>query len=182
MSVLITVKVMPEKLIVDGYNLIYASEELGALVRKNIEAARDKLIADLEGYCVREERTAEVVFDGAGSKGSATHQELSPSLTVTFTGEGESADSYIEKLAYKERGSRAGAAMLITGDYHQQKVAAGAGLLRMSSREFLLELEESRAGAAEELQRRTARKWRVPLEGRLPGEIKAGLERLRRQK
>ncbi len=151
-------------------------------MREDIEAAREKLIAELDEYCFREERTAEVVFDGAGSKGPATSQERSRFLKVTFTGEGESADSYIEKLAYEKSGSRTGKALLITGDYHQQKVAAGAGLLRMSSREFLLELEESRARAAEELRRRTTRKWRVPLEGRLPGEIRAGLERLRKQK
>ena len=173
---------MPKRLIIDGYNLICASEELEALMRENIEAAREKLIAELEQYCVSEERSAEVVFDGAGSKGPATHQERSQFLRVTFTRESESADSYIEKLAYEKSGSRTDAALLVTGDYHQQKIAAGAGLLRMSSREFLIELEESRARAAEELRRRTARKWRVPLEGRLPGEIKAGLERLRKQK
>jgi predicted RNA-binding protein with PIN domain len=172
---------MPKSLIIDGYNLIYASAELEALMRENVEAAREKLIAEVEEYCFRLERTAEVVFDGAGSKGPATTQERSRFLKVTFTGEGRSADSYIEKLAYETSGTRTGDVLLITGDYHQQKVASGAGLLRMSSREFLLEMEESRTEAASERRRKTSGRWRVPLESRLPGEVRAGLERLRKK-
>jgi predicted RNA-binding protein with PIN domain len=168
--------------IIDGYNLIYAGAELEALMRENMEAAREKLIAELEEYCFRKELVAEVVFDGAGSKGPATHEQRSQFLKVTFTAEGRSADSYIEKLAYQIGGARTGEALLITGDYHQQKVAAGAGLLRMSSREFLLELEDSRAEAAEERRRSTAGRWHVPLEGRLPDHIRARLERLRRRR
>jgi predicted RNA-binding protein with PIN domain len=171
---------MPKRLIIDGYNLIYASAELQALMGESIEAAREKLIAELEEYCFREERAAEVVFDGAGSKGPATTEERSGFLKVTFTGEGQSADSYIEKLAYQKGGDRANEVLLITGDYDQQKVAAGAGLLRMSSREFLLELEESHMKVNEERRRRTPGGWKVPLEDRLPGEIKTGLERLRK--
>jgi len=173
---------MPDRLIIDGYNLIYAGGELAALMRENMEAAREKLIAQVEEYCFRKERSAELVFDGAGSKGPVTSEERSTFLKVTFTAEGQSADSYIEKLVYEVRGGRTGEALLVTGDYHQQKIAAGAGLLRMSSREFLEELQESRAEAAEERRRRTARRWHVPLEGRLPDHIRAGLERLRRRK
>jgi predicted RNA-binding protein with PIN domain len=171
---------MPKRLIIDGYNLIYASKELEALIRESMETAREKLIAEIEDYCLREEREAELVFDGAGSKGPSITEERSGFLKVTFTAEGQSADSYIEKLAYDKGGDRSGEVLLITGDYHQQKVAAGAGLLRMSSREFLLELEESRGKVKEERRRRSPGKWKVPLEDRIPGETKAGLERMRK--
>jgi uncharacterized protein len=173
---------MPKKLIIDGYNLIYASEQFEALMKENMEAAREKLMTELEEYCFREERWAEVVFDGARSEGPAATEERSDYVKVTFTAEGQSADSYIEKLAYEKGGDRAGEVLLITGDYHQQKVAAGAGLLRMSSREFLLEMEESHRKVNEEHRRRTPGRWKVPLEDRLPGEIRAGLERLRKNK
>lgn len=171
---------MPERLIVDGYNVIYASEELGALIREDIDAARERFLAELEDYCTREERTAEVVFDAGGRPGPAVSEERSDFLRVTFTAEGQSADAYIEKMAYRNAGTETGAALLVTGDYDQQKVAAGAGLLRMSSREFLIEMRESRSRAAEGASRRDVSAKRVTVAERLPDDIKAALERFRK--
>lgn len=57
---------MPDRLIVDGYNLMYADEELKSLMREDLEVARDRLLALVEDYCAREERRALVVFDAGG--------------------------------------------------------------------------------------------------------------------
>jgi len=171
---------MPEKLIVDGYNLIYASDDLKTLMRDDIEAARNRLLAELEEYCAREERTAEVVFDAGGRPGPASSEDRSSVLKVTFTAEGQSADSYIEKLAYRDAGEPSGSVLLVTGDYDQQKIAAGAGLLRISSREFLIEMRESRELTVEDARRRAGRPWRVTLGSRLPDDVKAALDRFRR--
>jgi predicted RNA-binding protein with PIN domain len=172
---------MLETLIIDGYNLIYAGDDLKELMRDDPEAAREKLLAEVEEYCAREERTAEVVFDAAGRKGPVSHEDHSGFLKVTYTAEGRSADSYIEKLAYQSPGGPADSVMLVTGDYDQQKVAAGTGLLRMSSREFLLEMRESRGVALERDRRRSGRPWRVNLGKRLPDSTKSALEQLKKQ-
>lgn len=171
---------MPGRLLIDGYNVIYASRELEALMREDPDAARVKLLAEVEAYCAREERAAEVVFDAAGRGGPATRERLSEFLSVTFTAGGQSADAYIEKLAYRPDGA-ASTTLLVTGDYDQQKIASGAGMLRMSSREFLLEMAESRRRSDEESRRERRGSWKVTLESRLSDEARAALERLRKR-
>ncbi len=171
---------MPDKLIVDGYNLMHASDHLQALMRDDLEAAREKLLAEMEDYCAREGRTAEVVFDAGGRVGPASREERSRFLIVIYTREGQSADSYIEKMAYRTPAVAARSVLLVTGDYDQQKVAAGAGLLRMSSREFLLEMVDSREVSLEEARSRSKRGRRVNLSERLSEETKAALQRYKR--
>lgn len=172
---------MPDRLIVDGYNLMHADDELEALMRQDLEAARELLVSKLEEYCAREERTAEIVFDAAGRGGPAASEQRAPFLKVTYTAEGQSADSYIEKLAYREPEGSRGAALLITGDYDQQKIASGAGLLRMSSREFVLEMRRSHDDATETIRTRGGRPRRSTLAARIPEDVRAALERLRKR-
>ena len=171
---------MPDNLIIDGYNLIYASEDLKALMKDDLEAARERLLAEVEEYCAREERSATVVFDAGGRKGPASRESRTGFLEVAYTAEGQSADSYIEKLAYSA-GRTPGSALLVTGDYDQQKVASGAGLLRMSSREFLLVMRDSRTEALEKARGSSRASPRVSLAERLPEETRAALERLKRK-
>jgi predicted RNA-binding protein with PIN domain len=168
-------------LIVDGYNLMHADDELEALMRQDLEAARELLVSKLEEYCAREERTAEIVFDAAGRGGPAASEQRAPFLKVTYTAEGQSADSYIEKLAYREPEGSRGAALLITGDYDQQKIASGAGLLRMSSREFVLEMRRSHDDATETIRARGGRPRRSTLAARIPEDVRAALESLRKR-
>ena len=123
--------------------------------------------------------SAEVVFDAAGRSGPAASEQRATFLKVTYTAEGQSADSYIEKLTYLLPEESRGAVLLVTGDYDQQRIASGAGLLRMSSREFVLEMNRSRDEAAESFRERGGRPPRSTLEARLPEEVKAALERLR---
>lgn len=170
---------MPGKLLIDGYNVIYASGELARLMSHDPEAAREGLLAEVEEYCAREGRRAEVVFDAAARQGPASHEELSGFLSVTYTAAGRSADSHLERLAFGA-GEDAGDTLLVTGDYDQQKVAASAGMLRMSSREFVIEMEDSRRRAFEESGLREGRPWRVSLGQRLPGETRDALERFKK--
>jgi len=144
---------MPDRLIVDGYNLMHADEELKSLMREDLEVARDRLLALIEDYCAREERRALVVFDAGGRPGPATTENRSVFLKVAFTAAGQTADAYIEKLAYRLHGEESRSTMLVTGDYDQQKVASGAGLLRVSSREFLIDMRGSRKLAEETASR-----------------------------
>lgn len=200
-----------DHLIVDGYNLIHADDQLKALLNENMEAARDTLVLMVEEYCSREGKTAEVVFDAGGRPGPASSVERSKLLTVTYTASGETADTYIEKLAYtlsrrvtrpaerndiseedtggdgpateERRPARRAviSTMLVSGDYDQQKVATGVGLLRISSREFLLEMKASREMSQEGYIRRGVRKKRVPIGERIPEEVQRALDRFRKQ-
>lgn len=67
----------------------------------------------------------------------------------------------------------------MTGDYDQQKVASGAGLLRVSSREFLIDMHGSRKLADEAASRGRKGRKRVPLGERLPEDVRSALDRFR---
>ena len=108
-------------------------------MQEDIEAAREKLLAEVEEYCARKGCSAVVVFDAGGARGPGyAARTLGRFLEVDLhRGTGSRPTPTSRSSSYRT-GERAAAAMLlVTGDYDQQKVAAGAGLLRMSSREFL---------------------------------------------
>lgn len=167
--------------IVDGYNLMHADETLEPLMDQDLEAARARLVALLSEFCAREDVRCELVFDAGGRPGGTSHETVGNRLTVTYSAHGESADDYIEKLVYQGKQSRGGSRIVVTGDYAQQRIVQGAGLLRMSPREFLARLVESKDELAEELSPEAARPRKVRLADRLSDEKLAALERLKRQ-
>ncbi len=169
---------MPGRLIVDGYNLIHADPELAALLDRDTEAARGKLVEVLIEHSAREGVEIELVFDAAGRDGPTNSERLTGGLTVTYTAKGESADAYIEKASY---GSwPAGSVAVVTGDYEQQKVAGGAGMLRISSREFEAEMRISREESGREA-RQGSSAWKVSVRDRLPGDVRVSLEKLKKK-
>lgn len=101
-------------------------------------------------------------------------------MTVTFTAQGQSADDYIERLVYSSAGE-VGALTVVTGDYAQQRIAAGAGVLRMPPPEFLERLAESKEELADTLAEEGRPRRRARLRDRLPEDTRAALERFRRQ-
>ncbi len=168
-------------MIIDAYNLMHADDGIKALMEQDLEAARELLIAMLTDYCAAEDQRIDLVFDAGGRPGTATREKRSRALRVVYTAGGESADDYIEKLIYQARAPFA-SAIVVTGDYAQQRIAQGAGVIRMSPREFLSALRESK----EELRRDIApsgggRRRKVRLSDRLPEDTVAALEHLRRQ-
>jgi predicted RNA-binding protein with PIN domain len=164
-------------ILIDGYNLIHASGELQRLASEDLESAREQLVRLLIEYSARQGREIEVVFDGKGSSGagasSTRHTDL---LTVTFTARGMTADSYIEAAACR-KSPKHQPATVVTGDYQQQKIVSGAGVLRMSSREFLDEMRESKSEVAAD--GKAPPRKRMRLERRLPDETTEALRRLR---
>jgi predicted RNA-binding protein with PIN domain len=167
--------------IIDAYNLMHADDELTALMDQDLEAARGAVIHEVSEFAAREATRVVLVFDAGGRPGAATTEKAGGNLEITYTAGGQSADAFIEKLAYAKPKS-AGAAIVVTGDYAQQRIVGGAGLLRMSPREFLARLAES----SEEL-RDTARKGgssgrKVRVADRIPEDVRSALERLKREK
>jgi predicted RNA-binding protein with PIN domain len=166
--------------IIDGYNVIYADEDLRALREHDIESARDALVARVLDFCAREGTTAEIVFDAAGKPGKAASEDPAPVLRVTYTAANESADDFIEKMIYRVRPREGAARFVVTADYAQQRIALGAGMLRMSSREFLLRLAEQTEEVREKPGRASSGTSKVTVSDRLSDDVKAALERFKR--
>lgn len=121
-------------LLVDGYNVIFAFEELNELAKTNIDAARDKLMDILCNYQGVKKCNLIVVFDAYRVKNHATEIFDYHNIHVVYTKEAETADQYIEKFAH-ENGRRY-EVTVVTSDGLEQIIIRGQGCLLVSAREF----------------------------------------------
>lgn len=130
-----------ERVIVDGYNVIFAWDELRALADSgHIDAARERLMDALSNYAAFTRLEVVVVFDGYRVPGGQGEKFDRSGLHVVFTRQGETADAYMEKLA-DEIGKNE-SVRVVTSDALIQLTALRAGVLRMSAREFRQELAQ----------------------------------------
>ncbi len=109
-------------LIVDGYNIVHAWDELKCLIEDNLEGARMKLLDVLSNYQAFVKCELIVVFDAYKVKGNLGEMFDYHNIHVVYTKEAETADSYIEKLTHK-----------IARDYHVT-VATSDGLIQLITR------------------------------------------------
>ncbi len=127
-------KTLPDCLLVDGYNIVFAWEELKAIAAQNIDAARDKLLDMLSNYQGYTGKTVIAVFDAYNVKRHKETIYRHQNVYVVFTKEAESADIYIAKtthqLANKYR------VTVATSDALEQLIIMGHGALRMSAMNF----------------------------------------------
>lgn len=128
----------PEYLLVDGYNVIFAWDNLNKLAESSIDGARNALINILCNYQGYKKCEVIVVFDAYKVKGNHREIEKVNNITVVYTKEAETADMYIEKasldLAKKHK------VRVVTSDALEQVIILGNGALRVSSREFQAEV------------------------------------------
>lgn len=137
-----TVKPAAEKknyIIVDGYNLIFAWDELKELAGENLDLARSRLKDILSNYCGYTKAELALVFDGFRTPGNPGSREEFHNIHVAFTKDGETADAYIERLAYEI--GRNYRVRVITSDNLIRLSALHSGVLRTSSKEFIAELK-----------------------------------------
>ena len=131
-----------EYLLVDGYNIIFAWEDLKELAKDNIEAARNKLmdvLCDYQGY---RRMTLILVFDAykvPGNPGEVLHYQ---NIHVVYTREAETADQYIEKAVHDM--SREHQVTVATSDGMEQVIIMGQGARRISARDLLAEVRQAR--------------------------------------
>ena len=164
-------------LFVDGYNVIGAWPEAQ---KENwpLPDSRDRLIHLMEDYAGYSGQEVVLVFDGHhGDKPSAT-VEKRETLTVVYTAHGQTADQYIEYTcgrlpAYRE-------VRVATSDHLEQTMILGRGATRLSSRELLRELSETRQRGRSRQPDSTA--GRAKLFSSLTEEQLERLEALRRQR
>ena len=124
----------PQCLIVDGYNCIFAWEELKAISAYDIGVARDRLVDILCNYAAFTHEEVMVVFDGYNVKGNRGEVMRVHNVDVVYTKEHESADIYIQKLV-SEIGRKKNV-RVVTSDALIQISALHHGALRVSAAEF----------------------------------------------
>ena len=123
--------------LVDGYNVIWAWEELAALAECDLAQARERLLDLLAEDHAFTGRETVVVFDAYRVKGTAEVTERD-GLTVVYTKEGELADVFLSRLT--GRIGKNEKVRIVTSDGLVQLGALSAGVLRMSAREFREEI------------------------------------------
>ena len=128
----------PEYLLVDGYNVIFAWEDLKALAEDSLETARHRLMDILCNYAGYRQIIPILVFDAYKVKGTEREVERYHNLYVVYTKEAETADMYIEKATHeivKKSKTR-----VVTSDTTEQMIIFGAGAERVSSQTFQAEV------------------------------------------
>ena len=135
----LTIKPLKQKyIIVDGYNIIFAWEALAKLAKHDLEAARRRLCDILSSYAGFTKCRLVVVFDGYKQKGNPGEKTQFHNIQVVYTREGETGDAYIEALVH-DIGSNY-AVRVATSDSLVQLSSIRSGVLRMSARELLEEV------------------------------------------
>ena len=128
-----------ELLVIDGYNVIYAWDELKALAAENLDLARTRLGEILLNYHGFTGSDVVLVFDGYAVKGNPGEKDGAGGVRVVYTKENESADLYIERLLHDIGKNRA--VRLVTSDNLIRLSALGSGVARTSAREFGNEMD-----------------------------------------
>ena len=137
----------PEYLLVDGYNIIFAWDELKDMARDNLDAARKTLCDLLCNYQGYKKCEVILVFDAYKVKGGLGSVEKYHNIHVVYTKEAETADAYIEKATY-EIGKKH-RVKVATSDGPEQLIILGHGALRLSAsnfREEMLQVQGQIAG------------------------------------
>ena len=140
----------PEYLLVDGYNIIFAWEELKGLAREDLDSARARLIQLLCNYQGYRRCELILVFDAYKVTGNPGTVERHHGISVVYTKEAETADMYIEKVTHhlaKEHRVR-----VATSDGLEQIIILGHGAVRVSARQFREEVRQVEAAIREILE------------------------------
>ena len=132
-------KTRREYLIVDGYNLIFAWDELKSLAAERLDLARGRLMDMLSSYCGFTKSELVLVFDGYRTPGNPGSREDYHNIHVAFTPAGETGDMYIERIA--DEIGRNYDVRVVTSDNLIRLSALRSGVLRTGSKEFAGEVE-----------------------------------------
>ena len=157
----------PEYLLVDGYNIIFAWDELKAVARDNLDAARKALCDLLCNYQGYQKCVVIAVFDAYKVKGGLGSVEKYHNIHVVYTKEAETADAYIERATYEI--GKQHRVKVATSDGPEQLIILGHGALRMSASNFREEVERVQGRIAETLRKNNQKQKN--------GAVRAALEK-----
>jgi predicted RNA-binding protein with PIN domain len=166
-------------LLVDGYNVIHAWPELHAC-KENLEDARDKLIDIMANYGAFQDLEVSIIFDANAVSGATAFENFVGKVSVIYTQEGETADSYIERMAYDMVRKRK-QVYVVTSDWVEQMVILGAGAYRISARELLQDVKKVNKLIKDGFGESQLTYRRHELENRLNSDVVKRLHELRRR-
>ncbi len=162
----------PEYLLVDGYNIIFAWEELEAVARENLEAARQMLMDILSNYQGIKGCEVILVFDAYKVPRNMGEVTKYHNIHVVYTKEAETADTFIEKVTYKI--AKHHRVRVATSDGLEQLIILGHGALRVSARAFRAEVEQAEGQIADVLKHHARRSGSQ--------SIKAAMEKAKKER
>ena len=125
----------------DGYDVVFAWDDLNELAKYNIESARGKLMDILSNYQGYKKMTLILVFDAYKVKGNQGEVGMYHNIHVVYTKEAETADQYIEKTVH--RIGHNGNVTVASSDGLEQIIIMGAGAHRLSARDLRTEIEHT---------------------------------------
>lgn len=149
-------------LLVDGYNVIHAWNELKNLAKDNLDGARFRLLDMMCNYQGYKKCLLIVVFDAYKVKGSLGSQENYHNIHVVYTKEAQAADMYIERVTRQMANDYQ--ITVATSDALEQLIISGAGAYRMSSRELKLDYEHINKSGQAEYERKSQKNHNLLLE------------------
>ena len=131
----------PEYLLVDGYNIIFAWEELKAAAQDSLDAARQQLMDLLSNYQGFKKNVVILVFDAYKVPRATQDVVKYHNIYVVYTKEAETADAYIERATYEI--GKHHRVRVATSDGAEQLIILGHGALRLSAATFKAEVEQA---------------------------------------
>jgi predicted RNA-binding protein with PIN domain len=144
----------PAYLLVDGYNIIFAWEELKELAQTDIGSARDKLMDILSDYQGYTNARVILVYDAYKVEGGTGEVMKYHNIHVVYTKEAETADQYIEKVAHEM--GKTYDVTVATSDGLEQIIIQGQGCSLLSARELKDEIAWTKQQAAQEASKHTS--------------------------
>ena len=127
-----------EYVIIDGYNFIFAVDDMRKIAESDLALARDVLIRMMCDYSAFRRCRVIIAFDAYKRQGGEGSVEDIGRVTVIYTKETQTADSFIERTTYEIADNHN--VRVVTSDYQEQLVILGSGGLRVSAREFYSEI------------------------------------------
>jgi predicted RNA-binding protein with PIN domain len=168
-----------ERLIVDGYNIIFAWPELSALKDVKLEDARDLLVSILADYAAMTRQKVTVVFDSHRRPDAEASQQTVSGVEVVYSGRKTSADHVIEKLLFEAKSSDE--VTVATSDALQRDLALGRQIKTVSALTLKREVDAVLSRRDQQMGDRQARSDIARrLEDRLDPKTRERLDRMRR--
>ncbi|SKA96007.1 hypothetical protein SAMN05443428_1204 [Caloramator quimbayensis] len=168
---------MIKYIFIDGYNVINAWNDLKELKDENLEEARLKLIEMIHDYAAFKGINVIVVFDAHFVKGSFEKHEMHKNVEVVYTKELESADCYIERNVAIL--SKKGEVAVVSSDYLEQRIVLQMGGIRITPKEFLIEIQNIKKVIKERTEISYVEKSNR-LENNIKKDVLEKLEKMRR--
>lgn len=166
-------------LLVDGYNIIFAWDELNKLAEENLEAAKSSLINQLCNYQGTKKMNLILVFDAYKVEGGRGSIIKEGDIYVVHTREAETADQYIEKTTHELKKNYN--VTVATSDGLEQVIIMSQGALRMSARDLYLEVHANNKAISEKIHEYKPVKNNMLIDN-LDNETAMFLEQLRRKR